>query len=60
MKLGVIGYGAIGRHVEAAGPRPALIARDFEQVDDVERIVGELDLKDRPTAGVRDSHRRAD
>ena len=48
------------RHVEVAGAGPALVAGDLEQVDGVEAVVAELDLADRPAAGVGDAHGRAD
>ena len=48
------------RHVEVAAAGPALVAGDLEHVDDVEGVVAELDLADRPAAGVGDAHRGAD
>ena len=39
---------------------PALIAGDLEHVHHVEGVIGELDLANRPPAGVGDPHRGAD
>ena len=48
------------RQFVLAGPGPALVAGDFEEVDGVEAVVAELDLGHGPAAGVGDAHGRAD
>ena len=47
-------------HVEMPGPGPALIAGHLQQIDGVEAVVAELNLADRPAAGVGDAHGHAD
>ncbi len=46
--------------IEFAGAGPALVAGNFEEIDRVESVIAELDLADRPAAGVGDAHGRAD
>src|SRR5690554_2376139 len=39
---------------------PALIARDFEEVNGIEAIIAKLNLRHGPTAGIGNPHRGAD